>query len=356
MSEAFARTVVCHRPLLSRQVRLTALRWSLATCVLTAAMSSIWFACLLWAAVRIHDDISLQMGSKLQLLEHSPQIVFAGDSRTQEQVDPVLAAKLLGKPFGYAINIGAPGEDPIAILAAVNRHLAQFRDVDLVVNLSPYNINDGIKKDFFFPSTVIARLGLLQQIRMFLPRHIDTLVWFIQDAFLESSYRHGFPPLSAELASRLGFQPLAGRILLEQPASPGARQRYRDFLGSQVGPFEGHPYYRDWQPSGIKAQSVRTALCALRPLVKRLSVVLPPWAPIEPMVHSRAWRDRDAEFERFVATIAKDCGFDVLPIANVNSLAIEHFSDETHVNMLGAAIYTAYLLERLGYRLGDNAS
>jgi hypothetical protein len=356
MSVALARTVVCHRALLPHHVRLAALRWALATCALTAAISSILFACLLLAAVRIHDDIGLQMGSKLQLLEHNPQIVFAGDSRTQEQVDPVLAAKLLGKPFGYAINIGAPGEDPIAVLAAVNRHLEQFRNVDLIVNLSPYNINDGIKKDFFFPSTVIARLGLLQQMRMFLPRHIDTLVWFIQDAFLEASYQHRFPRLGSELASQLGFEPIAGRIVIEQPTTPGAPKRYRDFLGSLVGPFEGHPYYRDWQPSGIKAQSVRTALCALRPLVKRLVVVSPPWAPIQPMVQSTIWRDRDAEFERIIAMIAKECRFDFLPIANGDRLAVEHFSDETHVNKLGAAIYTSYLLERLGYRLSDDAS
>jgi hypothetical protein len=356
MSPAFARTVVCHRALLPRHIGLVALRWVLGTCGLAVAISSMLFACLLLAAVWIHDDVGVQMGSKLQLLEHDPKLVFAGDSRTQEQVDPVLAAKLLGKPFGYAINIGAPGEDPVAVLAAVNRHLEQFRDVELVINLSPYNINDGLKKQFFFPTTVIARLGLLRQMRTFLPSHIDTLIWFIQDAFLGSSYRHGFPRLSSELVSRLGFEPVPGRIIAEQPTSPGAPRRYRDFLGSQVGPFEGHPYYRDWQPSGFKVQTVRMALCALRPLVKRLFVVLPPWAPIGPLVQSAAWRHRDAEFERIVATLASECGFDFLPIAKLDVLTIEDFSDETHVNQIGAAIYTSYLLERLGYRLGDDAS
>jgi len=356
MSRAFARTVACHRALEPHHVRLAALRWTLATCALAAAISSIFFACLLLVAVRIHDDIGLQMGSKLQLLEHNPQMVFAGDSRTQEQVDPVLVAKLLGKPIGYAINIGTPGEDPIAVLAAVNRHLEQFRNVDLIVSLSPYNINDGIKKDFFYPSTVIARLGLLQQMLTFLPSHIDTLVWFIQDAFLDASFQRGFPRLRTELASQLGYEPISGRIVVEQPSPPGTPQRYRDFLGSLVRPFEGHPYYRDWQPAGIKAQSVRTALCALRPLVKRLFVVLPPWAPIQPMDQSTAWRDRDAEFEHIVATMAERCHFDFLPIANIDNLTVEHFSDETHVNKLGAAIYTSYLLERLGYRLGDDAS
>jgi len=104
----------------------------LAIRALTAAISSIAFACLLLAAVRIHDDIGQQMGSKLQLLEYNPQLVFAGDSRTQEQIDPVLAAKLLGQRCGYAIDIGAPGEDPIAVLAAVSRYLEQFRNIDSI--------------------------------------------------------------------------------------------------------------------------------------------------------------------------------------------------------------------------------
>jgi hypothetical protein len=74
------------------------------------------------------------------------------------------------------------------------------------------------------------------------------------------------------------------------------------------------------------------------------------------MLQSAAWRDRDAEFERTVATMADECHFDLLPITYVDGLAIAHFSDETHVNELGAALYTPYLLERLGYRLGDDAS
>jgi len=65
---------------------------------------------------------------------------------------------------------------------------------------------------------------------------------------------------------------------------------------------------------------------------------------------------RDAEFERIVATIADERHFDLLPIASVDTLAIEHFSDETHVNELGAAIYTSYLFERRRYRLGEDAS
>jgi hypothetical protein len=349
------RALACHRALLPHGVGWRALAWSLVTCGLTAAISVILFACLLRVATGIHDDIGPQLGPRLELLAHDPKLVFAGDSRTQEQVDPVLVAKLLAKPTGYAINIAAPGEDPISVLAAVRQHLHQFRDIDLIINLSPYNVNDGIKKEYFFPSTVIARLGLAQQVRTFVPSHIDTLVWFIQEAFLLSTYRNGFPRLSPERVARLGFEPLPGRITTDGPVA-GDHRRYRDFLGSEVGPFEGHPYYRDWQPSGIKARSVRKALCELRPLVKRLAVILPPWAPIESMIESVAWQHRDSEFERIVAAMASECRFDFLPIAQVDSLMIEHFSDETHVNDVGAAIYTSYLLERLGYRPVDDAS
>ena len=356
MSRPFARPVARLGDLRPRPVGLSALRWVLATCALAAAISSILFIGLLMAAAQVHDDVSPQLGQKLGLLEHDPKVVFAGDSRTQEQVDPVLVAKLLGKPLGYAINIASPGEDPLSILAAVRQHLDRFRNIDLIVNLSPYNINDGSKKQFFFPSTLIARLGVLQQICTFLPSHINTLVWFIQDAFLGSTYRRGLLPLDTGAASRLGFDPLPGRIVVEHSTSPAGPPRYRDFLGSEVGPFEGHPYYQDWQPSGVKTPSVRTALCELRPLVKRLVVVLPPWAPIAPMNESTVWRQRNAEFEGIVAAMASECHFRLLPIAKVDALAIEHFSDETHVNQVGAEIYTSYLVEQLGYSRADDAS
>lgn len=356
MSRAFAWPLARLGGFRPRHIRLSALRWVVATCALAAATSSVLFIGLLMAAAQVFDDISPQLGQKLGLLAHDPKVVFAGDSRTQEQVDPVLVAKLLGKPLGYAINIGVPGEDPLSILAAVRQHLDQFRDIDLIVNLSPYNINDGIKKQFFFPSTLIARLGVLGQIATFLPSHVDTLVWFIQDAFLGSTQRRGLLPLNAGVASRLGFDPVPGQIAVEHSTSSADPRRYRDFLGSEVGPFERHPYYRDWQPSGVKTPSVRTALCDLRPLVKRLVVVLPPWAPLAPMHESAAWRRRNVEFEDIVAAMASECHFRLLPITKVDALAIEHFSDETHVNEAGAEIYTSYLVEQLGYSRADDAS
>ena len=73
------------------------------------------------------------------------------------------------------------------------------------------------------------------------------------------------------------------------------------------------------------------------------------------MLQSAAWRAR-RRVRAHRRAVANECHFDLLAIATVDALAIEHFSDETHVNELGAAIYTPYLLERLGYRLGDDAS
>jgi hypothetical protein len=300
----------------------------------------------IWAG-RIHDDVSPQLAAKLPLLELQPRIIFAGDSRTAQQVDLAVAAKILGQPPGYAVNLAVVGADALEYLAAVRERPAAFRDADLVLGLSPYHLNDGNRKEFFFSTGAIARLGLGQQLLTFVPADIATLMWFIRDAFQTQADRLRNPDRVGPLPVRLGQEPLAGRIVVAQEA--GTR-RYRDWLNSEITAYEGHTYYRDWQSEGYKARLVEGALCALRPLVHRLVIVSPPWAPIAEFTGRPAWRRLEAQFRAELSTIARACGCEFLPADAVEGLSIEHFADETHVNDVGAPLYTAYLLTRLGYR------
>ena len=48
-------------------------------------------------------------------------LIFGGDSRTLYQVDPRLAAQLLGKPKESAVNIAYDAGEPLALLAVMRR-------------------------------------------------------------------------------------------------------------------------------------------------------------------------------------------------------------------------------------------
>lgn len=322
-----------------------ALRWTAATCALTAALAALMFIAILNVANRIHVDIIPGLAAKLALLGLQPTLIFAGDSRTAHQVDAAMVARTLGKPRGYAINIGVVGADPAAVLAAARANPGAFTGSDLIMNLSPYHINDGIKQSYFYSSATISRLGLVRELGTFLPSDGRTLVWYIQDAFEGAAWARPAPAAAASLRDgNLGYEPLPGAI-----TRFGDTPHYRDFLGSEVGAYEGHPYYRHWQPDGFKLAVLESALCDLRPLVHRLVVVSPPWAPIPQFIESPTWRSRESNFRRTLDALAAACGLEFMPIEHVDGLEIGHFSDETHLNPEGASIFDAELLRRLGY-------
>ena len=143
----------------------------------------------------------------------------------------------------------------------------------------------------------------------------------------------------------LGYEPLPGAI-----TRFGDTPHYRDFLGSEVGAYEGHPYYRHWQPDGFKLAVLRERPCDAAAAGAPLgSCVSPPWAPITAIHREPDLRSRESNFRRTLDALAAACGLEFMPIEHVDGLEIGHFSDETHLNPEGASIFDAELLRRLGY-------
>src|SRR5664279_1707915 len=81
-------------------------RWIAAALALAAVVWLAGLAALLAIADRVHDDVPVLLAVKLPLLKLQPELIFAGESRTLNQIDPDLAAQLIGRPRGAAINLG----------------------------------------------------------------------------------------------------------------------------------------------------------------------------------------------------------------------------------------------------------
>ncbi|MFZ1173402.1 MAG: hypothetical protein WAO01_19625, partial [Bradyrhizobium sp.] len=87
-----------------QRVQAVSARWIAAVLALTAGAWLVVLAGLLAVASRVHDDIPVMLAVKLPLLASHPELIFGGESRTAYQVDPALAAQLIGKPPGAAVN------------------------------------------------------------------------------------------------------------------------------------------------------------------------------------------------------------------------------------------------------------
>jgi hypothetical protein len=319
-----------HRGSLQR-VQAASARWIAAALALTAAVWLLALAGLLAIADRVHDDVPALLAVKLPLLASRPELIFAGESRTIYQVDPNLAAQLIGKPNGAAVNIAYDAGEPLALLAAMQREPDRFAKAHVVVSVAPFLFNEGVRSAAVYPQDVVARLGVVEQMSSFLPLRVGTLIRFIREAFVAR--------LAADQhLADLGAQPAALGLKIIDHTQPD------DQWPAEIG---SHAHYAGWNLSGPKARYEIGALCDMVALTRKLTVVVPPWAPRYDRARDAAWRERDDQYAALVTEAGRRCGFDVLNIQSIPGLQQANYADEMHVNASGVPIYTRYLVSRL---------
>src|ERR1700731_2651271 len=142
------------------RVQAASARWIAGALALTAAAWLAALAGLLAIADRVHDDVPALLAVKLPLLASRPDLIFAGESRTLYEVDPVLAAQLTGRPVGSVVNIAYDAGEPLALLAAMHREPASFNKAQVVVSVAPFLFNEGVRSAAVYPQDVAARLGV----------------------------------------------------------------------------------------------------------------------------------------------------------------------------------------------------
>lgn len=316
---------------LRRSVPATSVRWLVATLLLATVFWVAGLALLLGIANRVHVDVPYLLAIKLPLLKSSPELIFAGESRTAYGVDPVLAARLLGEHSGYAVNIAYDAGEPLAVLGAARTKPDVFAKAHVVVSIAPFIFNDGVRSAGVYPQDVAARLGVAEQLISFLPLRVGTLIRYIREAF------------KARLAEQEGLAEKTrqfGNLGLHEITDTQPNDKWIAQLGQ-------HPHYANWNISGPKAQYETAALCELAKLTRKLTVVIPPWAARYDRTTDAVWRDKEDQIAALIVAAGQRCGFSVLNIQSVPDLAPVNFADEMHVNKSGIPIYTRYLVEQL---------
>jgi hypothetical protein len=312
------------------RVQSASARWIVGALALTLLAWLAALAGLLAVANRVHDDVPSLLAIKLPLLQSKPELIFGGESRTVYQVDAGLAAQLIGKPAGAAVNIAYDAGEPLALLAAMRREPERFRNAQVVVSVAPFLFNEGVRSAAVYPQDVAARLGVFEQMTSFLPLRVGTLIRFIREAFNAR--------LSAEQHVADGPQP-AGCGLTVIPRTQPADQ-----WAAEIG---SHPHYANWNLSGPKARFEIGALCDMAAVSRKLTVVVPPWAPRYDRARDSSWREKEDQIVALVTDAGRRCGFDVLNIPSVPGLSQGDYADEMHVNASGVPIYTRYLVSKL---------
>lgn len=314
-----------------QRVQAVSARWIAAALALTAGAWLVVLAGLLAVASRVHDDIPVMLAVKLPLLASHPELIFGGESRTAYQVDPALAAQLIGKPPGAAVNIAYDAGEPLALLAAIRRERVLFQKAHVVVSVAPFLFNEGVRSAAVYPQDVLPRIGVFEQMVSFLPLRVGTLIRFIREAFAAR--------LAAEQhVADVAPQPVALGMQIIDATQPD--NRWPADIGS-------HAHYAGWNLAGPKAHFEIGALCEMVKLARKVTVVIPPWAPRYDRARDPEWLKKDDQYVALVTDAGHVCGFDVLNITSVPGLEQANYADEMHVNVSGVPIYTRYLVSQL---------
>jgi hypothetical protein len=312
------------------RVQAASARWVASALALTLLAWLAALAALLAVANRVQDDVPALLAAKLPLLQSKPELIFGGESRTVYQVDAGLAAQLLGKPPGAAVNIAYDAGEPLALLAAMRRAPEAFKHAEVVVSVAPFLFNEGVRSAAVYPVDVAARLSVAAQMMAFLPLRVGTLIRTIREAFharlaADQHVDAGAPPPNFGLTV----------IPRSQPDDQWAAS------------LDNHPHYAGWDLSGPKARFETAALCDMVALTKKLVVVVPPWAPRYDRAREPSWRDKEDQLVALLSDAGRRCGFEVLNIPEAPGLSQANYADEMHVNASGVPIYTRYLVSKL---------
>lgn len=304
-----------------------AARWNTATLALTAVMWFCGLCGLLLLAGRVHVDIPQLLAVRLPLLQSHPRLIFAGESRTEYGVDPLLAEAILGQPRGFAVNIAYDAGEPLAFAAAARVYPDVFRQAHVVLSVAPFLFNEGVQAAALYPLDVAARLSLRDQLVTFLPMRIGTLIRFVEDSFAARL---------AQQQAAAGEQPL--------PSNGGL-----SLLHGTTGPWPHlgqHGHFANWNVSGPKSRAAVAALCEIAAASGKLTVVNPPWVPGD-RSGDPVFTSREADIVALLREAGGRCGFDVVAMAAIPGLGIANYADELHVNVSGVPAYTRYLMSQI---------
>lgn len=311
--------------------RYAAQTWIILTLALSAAIWLGTLAGLLSLATRVHDDVPVLLARKLPLLKLHPVLIFAGESRTAYQVDPALAARLIGQPAGAVVNIAYDAGEPLALLAAMRQEPEAFHDAHTVISVAPFLFNEGVKSATVYPLDVLPRLSVFEQMKDFLPLRMGTLIRFVREAFASRL------AADQDIRDRGSPPPAFGLTIIDrtEPAN-----RWPATIGA-------HGHYANWNVFGPKAKFEIGALCDMVNLTRRLTVVIPPWAPRYDRASDPTWRIKDDQYANLITDAGRRCGFEVLNIPSIPGLAQQNYADEMHVNASGVPIYTRSIIGML---------
>lgn len=273
-------------------------------------------------------------------LAYRPDLIFAGDSRAERGFDPAIAERELGWRAGKAVNIAVGGADPTQLLQIVRAYPDHFAQSILIVSVSPFHVNDGIKQGGYYSHATMAATNPLRLMVDFLPDNPSMLLNYTTREFR----RLLFERQEVRSLEDVRIDPRF-RVEIDVERFNGTSEQFN--LGM---PNLGRGWFVDWRTNGPRKKVLERTLAELKERVFLLGVVHAPYAPTYlAAADGDGIPDANAirEFDRILEAIAARVGFTYRSYAFETNWSDMEFSDTSHLNQVGAADFTARVVRDL---------
>jgi len=271
---------------------------------------------------------------KEYLLGKNPKIIFAGDSRAERQLNPLVASRLLHLDKDDVVNIAVTAGDPLMIEGLIDRYPEVFSKATVILSLSANLINDGAKGRKYFSTAMIAKLTVFQQISMLLPFHFRTWKNYYRSALYQVLGIQR-DDCNNEYTETNGFYPVSGEIDVEALNGTAVNA---DTAGNCK---TNHPWYMEYNSSGRKAQLLRQSLQAIAPRIGKLIVFTGPFNPsyLRSISNSPLY-EYEMDFETKLAAMCRELHIPFKRFTEHPLLRDQNFYDSAHLNAAGADLFT----------------
>lgn len=260
------------------------------------------------------------LNTKEYLLTKEVDIFFAGDSRAQRQLNPLIAETITNK-YNFA-NIAVDSGDVVMLEYLIKTNKEYFKDKQIILSISPNQINDGAKDIGYFSNAMLSKLPLNQ--KLILMKESPELII----NYYKNGIKNLLPIRRDKFASTKGFYPTTGNYKLTDKLV-----------------IETHPWYKNWYINGIKYNIVKNSLKYIKQNVKKLYVFSTSYAPSYYIKNKDILNEKENSFKNSMLYLTKNLEikykyYDFYEIGFED----KYFFDNAHLNSDGAQKFTQIIL------------
>lgn len=275
------------------------------------------------------------MNKEYLIKQCSPNIVFAGDSRAERQLNVEVASKFLSKKKCEIVNVAISSGNPIMLEYLIDKYPYIFKNAIVILSISANQLNDNAIKNNYYTYSMISKLSYIEQLRVFLPQNYKYLFQY---------YYVNFEYLFYDMFHKEFKQTFMTIENNEEFGFFAVNEKYKDI---NISDWDNSPFYINYADGGLKYKVLENSLKKINNKVKKLYIYTAPFVP--QMFHSNKKGENLLRFElSFKEKIKRICTDNNIECRNylyIDELSKEFFYDPAHLNIHGSNIFTKYILK-----------